>query len=52
MVQETVISSIFKKSPKELKAGKVSKELGYDEPVILDNGYDGRFYGTSNFSRR
>lgn len=51
MVQESVIPTLFKKSPKELKAGKISKELGYDEPVLLNEGYDGRFYGVSNFGR-
>lgn len=52
MVQEVTIKALFNKTPKELKAAKVSKELGYEEPVHLNTGYDGRFYGTSNFSRR
>jgi len=51
MVQESIIPTLFKKSPKELKAAKVSKELGYEEPVYLNDGYDGKFYGTSNFGR-
>jgi hypothetical protein len=50
-VTQKVIESLFRKSPRELRAAKVSKELGYDEPVTLDSGYEGRFHGVSTTAR-
>jgi hypothetical protein len=47
LVQERLLPQIFNTHPKDLKAAKISKEMGYSEPVIHDTAYDGRFYGTS-----
>jgi len=47
MVQEAILPELFTKHPSEYKAAKVSKELGYDEPVRHQGGYDGAFYGAS-----
>jgi hypothetical protein len=52
MVQERIIPGLFAKHPKEIKAAKISKELGYDEPVYLESGYDGTFYGKSKIAQR
>ena len=51
LVQEAVLPDLFARHPKEIRAEKLSKELGYDEPVIHDSAYDGRFYGTSHTVR-
>lgn len=50
LVQENILPGLFKKHPKEIKAAKMSKELGYDEPVYHESGYDGRFYGKSRLA--
>ena len=50
-VQEKMLPGLFKSHPKDLRAAKISKELGYDEPVHNPNAYDGRFYGTSRVAR-
>lgn len=52
MVQEKLLPELFSKHPKELKAAKLSKELGYDEPVLMESGYDGRFYGVSRLATK
>ncbi len=51
LIQEAALTGMFAKHPKELRAEKISKELGYDEPVRHDTAYDGRFYGTSRTAR-
>lgn len=54
LIQEAVLPALFEKSPKYLKAAKMSKEMGYKEPVIVEEGYDGKFWGvgTSPHARR
>jgi len=52
LVQEAVLPYLFQKSPKEIRAAKLSKELGYDEPVTLDSGYEGRFQRPSRLASR
>jgi len=51
-VQENVLPGLFAQHPKMAKAAKLSKELGFDEPVTLESGYDGRFYGKSRIAVR
>jgi len=51
LVTDQVIKSLFAKTPRELRAMKVSKELGYKEPVTLQSGYDGKFYGAGKIAR-
>jgi hypothetical protein len=47
MIQEAILPKLFQKHPSEYKAAKQSKEMGFDEPVRHEDGYDGHFYGTS-----
>lgn len=52
LIQEKVLPTIFLKSPKEIRAAKLSKEMGYDEPVVLESGYEGQFQGTTRLASR
>lgn len=52
LVQESILPQLWAKHPSELKAIKLSKEMGYDEPVRLESGYDGKFYGVSRLAKR
>jgi hypothetical protein len=51
MVQESILPGLFAKHPKEIKAAKISKEMGYKEPVHFEDGFDGRFYGAARTLR-
>jgi len=51
LVQEAILPGLFAKHPKEIKAAKLSKEMGYSEPVYFEDNYDGRFYGTGRTIR-
>jgi hypothetical protein len=52
LIHETILPKIWNKHPAEIKAAKISKEMGYDEPVYMESGYDGKFYGVSRLARR
>jgi hypothetical protein len=52
LVQESILPNLWAKHPSEIKAAKLSKEMGYDEPIYFESGYDGKFYGVSRLARR
>jgi hypothetical protein len=52
LIHESILPKIWNKHPSEIKAAKLSKEMGFEEPVYLESGYDGKFYGVSKLARR
>lgn len=50
LVQENILTGLFKLHPKEVKASVLSKEMGFKETVTLESGYEGQFYGVSRLA--